>query len=308
MLKTCYLLTVRRILFILFLCVYFGNWLFAGAVQCQENTPVHISIPVRFLPDYDISKNPAGDIVKKLKYGNGIIETTADKVALILVDTWEIMTQKEPVKPIGYQLHIKKLLEKCRAYGVTVIHAPNKPVVDRYPQYQALKKRLEDFNNQSPFKKEKTAIEKFNNFLSLQPINQWPPSRFRRQVDEMRQEGIEGLYLGQPPRDRDIVSFLKPYANEYVVESTEELRFVLFTRKINTLFYVGGALNGCILSRPTGAQSLKSNMYVMVLLGDCVYVMPSPGIDEKIVEKVFEDYFMYNVGYVADSKDLQWTP
>ena len=42
-----------------------------------------VSIPVQFLPDYDIEYLPDGTVSKTLKYGQAIIETTSDKVALV---------------------------------------------------------------------------------------------------------------------------------------------------------------------------------------------------------------------------------
>jgi len=46
--------------------------------------------------------------------------------------------------------------------------------------------------------------------------------------------------------------------------------------------------------------------YVIVLLGDCVAAVPSPGIDDEVTIRVFEGHFMRMIGYAAESQDIMW--
>lgn len=262
-----------------------------------------VLIPVRFLPDYDIERLSDGTVRKTLKYGRGIIETTTDKVALVLVDTWEYSSSPMP-EPVGHYENIAALLDKARAYGVTVVHAPNHPVVDKYVQYHALHREPQSFLRPSLI--EKIVLHVLPSLVKQREITNYPSREFARKVKEMRQEARAWHYMGESPSERDIAWFLRPKEDEFVVESSEELRYVLWMRKINLLLYVGGATNECILHRPTGVLNLVGSNYVIVLLGDCTSPSPSPWYDNDVVQKVFEDYYMRSIGYVANSREIIW--
>jgi nicotinamidase-related amidase len=266
-----------------------------------------VSIPVRFLPDYDIERLSDGTVTKTLKYGRGTIETTSDKVALVLVDTWEYSSDPMP-EPVGHYKNIAALLDEARAHGVTIIHAPNHPVVDKYPQYHSLHREVDAFLETSLAGDVVRMLPWTGEDRGYERIYGWPPPEFRREVDAMRQEAIQKHYLGRPSSERDIAWFLCPRENEFVVQSSDELRYVLWLRKIYLLLYAGGATNECILHRPTGVLNLVGSDYVIVLLGDCTAPSPSPGCENQVVQKVFEDYYMRTTigGYVANSKEIVW--
>jgi nicotinamidase-related amidase len=267
-------------------------------------TSSNVSIPVRFLPDYDIERLSDGTVRKILKYGHGIIETTSDKVALVLVDCWEHGNKSVQKEPTGYYKNILSLLKTCRAHDVTIIHAPNHPVVDKYAKYHALRREVSSFL-------QRTLTERIGSRFFPSPrrwhaITKWPPPRFRHEVQQMRENARARHYKGNPPGERDISRFFHPQANEFVIQSSQEFRYVLQRRKINLLFYVGGSTNECILHRPTGVLGLVGSNYVIVLLSDCTSPSPSPWCDSKLVQQVFEDYYMRSIGYVADSKKIIW--
>lgn len=262
-----------------------------------------VSILVRFLPDYDIEYLPDRTVRKSLKYGRGVVEATTDKVALVLVDCWEYVNR--PREPSGHYKNIAALLEKARAHGITIIHAPNHPVVDKYSTYHALHREVDSFLRLDfPQKVVLCVLDLL--MIRHKEINKWPPAGFCREVYQMRQEARTLHYMGEPPSERKIAHFLRPREGEFVVESSEEFRYVLWLRKINLLLYVGGATNECILHRPTGVLNLVGSNYVIVLLGDCTAPSPSPWCDNEVVQKVFEDYYMRSIGYVANSKEIIW--
>lgn len=263
-----------------------------------------VSIPVQFLPDYDIEYLPDGTVSKTLKYGQGIIETTSDKVALVLVDTWEQSNSPMQEGPVGYYENIAALLDTCREHSVTIIHAPNHPVVEKYPQYHALRREMGLFL--SPSLPEKIVLRVLSLLTKQGSISYWPPSEFRQGVEQIRQEARARHYIDAPPSERNISRFLRPTEDEFVVESLEELQYVLWLRKISLLLYVGGATNECILHRPTGVLSLVGSNYVIVLVKDCTVPSPSPWCEDEVVQRVFEDYYMRSIGYITTSEDIIW--
>ncbi|UCG54460.1 MAG: hypothetical protein JSV32_07735, partial [Dehalococcoidia bacterium] len=200
-----------------------------------------VSIPVQFLPDYDIEYLPDGKVSKTLKYGQGIIETTSDKVALVLVDTWVHSSSPTQEGPIGYHKNISALLDTYREHGVTIIHAPNHPVVDKYEQYHTLRNEIGSFLSSSL--PERIVLRVLSLLKEQGKIYDWPPPEFQREVKQIRQEAKAKHYLGPPVSERDISRFLRPRENEFVVESIEEFRYVLWLRKISLLLYVGGNTN-----------------------------------------------------------------
>ena len=140
--------------------VAFGGWaLFLGIEALNVHTherPVRspfmpdeaapsstISIPVRFLPNLKLEKTDGGTPRMLNDYGRTVIEAPAGEVALVMVDVWNYNDPSSEEELTGMAKKLKKILEKCRAHGVTVIHAPSHPVVDKYPQYHALKAEAE---------------------------------------------------------------------------------------------------------------------------------------------------------------------
>jgi nicotinamidase-related amidase len=266
-----------------------------------------VSIPVRFLPDYDVERGSDGAVTKTLKYGRGAIETTSDRIALVMIDTWEYSGDPMP-EPVGRYSNIAALLEEAQAHGVTVIHAPSHPVVDKYPQYHALRREVEAFLERRPLAEELTGMVPEVGEDGYEQMIDWPPPEFRHEVDGMREEALEEHYLGRPPGERDIAWFLRPREGEFVVQSSDELRYVLWKKGIFVLLYVGGATNECMLHRPAGVLNLVGSDYVIVLLGDCTAPTPSPWCENSVVQRVFEDYYARTAigGYVADSQDIVW--
>lgn len=273
----------------------------------EDKDVCEISIPVRFLPDYDIEKSSDGTIKKTLKYGRGVIEARSDEVALVLVDCWEY--ESHPIaEPSGHYKNIAALLKKCRKHGVTVIHAPNHPVVDKYQQYHRLRMKVNELLKPARNRYEilDTLFPAKKSEVLRTRIYNWPPASFSKNVREMRREAKRKHYMDHPRHERDIVHFLRPEDDEFVLESSDEFRFVLWKRKIKLLLYVGGATNQCILHRPTGVLGVRRNNYVIVLLSDCTSPSPSPWCEREVVQRVFEDYYMRKIGYVANSKNIAW--
>lgn len=179
-----------------------------------------------------------GTVTKRLKYGRGTIETTSDRIALVLVDTWEYSSDPMP-EPAGHYRNIAALLGEARAHGVTIIYAPNHPVVDKYVQYQTLHREVDSFVGSSLFEEMRRVLPSPSQDRR-QELYEWPPPEFRLEVDQMRREAKTKHYMARPSGERDIPYFLQPKENEFVVESSNELRYLLWLRGIYVLLYGGG--------------------------------------------------------------------
>ena len=226
-------------------------------------------------------------------------------MALVLVDTWEQSSESIQEGPVGLYKNIAALLDTSREHGVTIIHAPNHPTVDKYPQYHALRSEMGLFLA-SPSLPERAVLYTLSSLTKQGRIFNWPPLEFRRGVEQIRQEARAQHYMGAPISERDISRFLRPREDEFVVASLEEFRYVLWLRKISLLLYVGGSTNECMLHRPTGVLNLVGTNYVVVLVEDCTGPSPSPWVENEVVQRVFEDYYMRSIGYVTTSEDIIW--
>lgn len=257
----------------------------------------NVKIPVRMLPDYEVND---GKIVA-VKYGNGRIEIKSHQIALVMIDCRQIAEGSQLPE---YSENIITMLRECRKYGVTIIHSPNSPTIEKYPQYHDLKREIALF-------KEKSMVEKLISRIAdldrKESVRTWTAARFHSSVyDSVRGPVLDRLRLISSNTSQDILDQLKPEKDEYVLESLEELFYVLWRRDIKLLFYVGVASNVCMLYRPTGALNLAGSNYVAVMLGDCSMPAIGPGDDRQTVRKIIEDFWMSKVGYVASSKEIVW--
>ncbi len=261
-----------------------------------------LRIPVRYLPSFRLETDEQGRKNAVAEEGNAILDVYADETALVLVDTWAGPNESsEPGNPI--LRNQKRLLNECRKHGVTIIHAPNHPVVDKYSQYHRLKEEVKDFARQFEIAPQNPA-----------PFLKWPlpNNRVWRQAQKIRSVSKAPIYEVYPRSDRDISRHLTPLSNEYVLCSHMEFRYVMWKEKINVLLYIGGALNECMLQRNTGINALagidtKRVPVTIIVLEDCSIAMGGPEFDKKTAAKNMLDYFKYKIAFVSKSTDLQFT-
>lgn len=261
----------------------------------------YVSIPFRFLPNYKLQKDSNNKPLLINEEGRGKLDVSTNEIAIVLVDTWNNFDNDKSSEAINYLRNVSELLGKCRENGITVIHAPNHPVVDKYPQYDAIKKEVEDYVEHNSKLCNSNAV-----FL------EWPgENKYSKMVNEKREEGRIAGYSISPMEERDISKLLKPLEDEYVLSTYNEFRYVLWKEKIKVILYVGGALNECMLHRDTGINLLagidsKATDFCIVVIEDCVYIMDSPHSDYEKSKQAMLDYYKRKIAVVSNSQEMNF--
>ena len=262
-----------------------------------------VSIPVTFYPTTEVEVDDEGieRIIKK--DGNATLNVSSSDIALVLIDTWDYEDPKEGEEPNEFLGNIKILLEMCRQNGVTIIHAPSPPIIYKYAHYDRLEKEME------PVLKEYSS----NESESQPPYLDWPPkyNDVFNQVDTIRSEAHAAEYKALPQVERDISRLLRPLDNEYVIGTYPQYRYVLHKNKIKLIFYVGGALNECMLNREAGLNRLvglddERTNFKIVVFEDCTSAMASSSIDALTFKHAMLEYYKFKIAFVANSKNLEF--
>jgi len=230
----------------------------------------------------------------------GAFELPTSEIALVLVDTWNSGDPDEEQAPSQYLKDIQSCLHQCRAHDITIIHAPNHPVVGKYPQYHAIQNTVQEF------------LKDYPSETSMPPFLDWPPkdNNIRAQARKMRTDALAGEYTAtHKVKERDISRFLLPLEHEYVLATHDEFRYVLWKHKIKLLLYVGGALNECMQHRDTGLNLLagvdsRTTGFTIVVLEDCSSAKPTPGLNAPDMAHAMLEYFKCKITFVGNSKEI----
>jgi len=225
-------------------------------------------------------------------------------VALVLVDFWGTGTEKDLLYVDELQRNIGELLRMCREHGVTIIHAPNKPGIDSYPQYHQLRARVREAMQEYP-------RQKNPEFMA------WPPydNPLSRHMREVRARG----WPDNLPRK--IHYLAKPITDEYVAYTHEEFRYALWETETCFVMYAGYGLNNCILHRPTGINALAgtdsvheetycSFYRVPISIGivkDCTLAGAIPGHSPEEARTSILEYLKVRLAYEIDSKAITFS-
>lgn len=261
----------------------------------------YLSIPFSFLPNYKIQKNRNNQSILINEEGKDTLVVPTNEIAIVLIDTWNSFDNNKNSKYVECMQNIQQLLLKCRKNKITVIHAPNHPVVDKYPQYHAIKKEVKNYIN-----KHSTTYTPDSTFL------EWPQeNEFNTTIAKSRKNGRSGEYIVKPQEERDVSKRLTPLANEYVLASYEEFRYVLWKEKIKVILYVGGSLNECMLQRDTGinllagSDSRRSN-FSIVVVEDCSFVMTNPNTSYEATKQAMLNYYKRKIAVVSNSQAMNF--
>ncbi len=260
----------------------------------RDQARAYLTIPFRFLPDYRIT----GDSVLVCREGEGILEVPAGEVAIVLIDTWNNQDADERQQIGDYLKNLREFLNQCRGNGLTVIHAPNHPVTDKYTQYRQIKEEVEQHT--APYSLDEPVI----------PFLDWPEKNaYQEKINAYRSAGKEPLYRRNPKNVRDISRYLVPLENEYVVSSYHEFRYVLWKEKVKVILYAGGSLNECMLHRDTGINLLAGTdsgrtNFAIVVLEECIYTIESPRTDYATARQAMLDYYKQKIAVVSASDRL----
>jgi hypothetical protein len=256
----------------------------------QARTGRRIEVPVTFFSvDRDVE---------------GLLHASSDEVALVLVDTWTSLDPERGEAPSDLLRCMRHCLDTCRANGVTIIHAPNHPVVDRYPQYHAIRDVVAAQSINGPGCSES------------QPHLNWPGSdnplakaahRLRHEARAAMQEDLRRAW-----NDRDISRFLRPLDGEFVLCSHDEFRYVLWKRGITLLLYMGVSLAECMQHRDTGISALAGtdssrSAFTIVVLADCSAAGPSHTLDAQTMSTAMLDFLSRKAAFVSQSTALRFS-
>jgi len=227
---------------------------------------------------------------------SGVLEAGVEQAALVLVDMWNWDDPEEGEKAPDYLVNTQTCLAACRAKGMTIIHAPNYPLTDRYPQHQAIEEEAEAFAPKT----------------DIPDHMAWPPRDCSTRVQEQALRKAHDMSDAERQTmldKRRISRYALPEDDELVIRTHNTFRYALWKRGITLLVYVGGALNECMLHRDTslnritGSDNTRSNFSVVVL-EDCVYAMPSGGRPRGENVEAMLNYYRRKIAFTALFPDV----
>lgn len=227
---------------------------------------------------------------------SGVLDAGVEQTALVLVDMWNWDDPEEGEKAPDYLVNTQTCLAACRAKGMRIIHAPNWPLTDRYPQYQAIEEEAEPYAPKT----------------DIPDHMAWPPRDCSTQVQEQALRNAHDMRESERQAmfdKRRISRYALPEEGELVIGSHNAFRYALWKRGITLLVYAGGALNECMLHRDTtlnriaGSDHTRSN-FTVVVLEDCVYAMPSGDRSREENVEAMLNYYRRKIAFTAVFPDV----
>ena len=266
-------------------------------INHSNNSYKTIMLPVEFLPKYSVGQDRNGYEKLELSAGKDTLVLSTENVGLILIDAWGSIN--EDSIPNGMVKRQKLFLQRARNSNVTIIHAPNKPVVDKYPQYHRIKKIVLD------------SLHNYKDPKILPVFLEYPSyeNEVYLQQKLIRKSNKAPVYDLYPRTDRDISIHLKPEDDEYVVESYKELRYVIWRHQLKLLVYMGGATNECMLQRDTGINRFagidKERFPIsIVVLEDCSEAGGSTMLNDSLFSLAMFEYYKQRISFISKSVNI----
>lgn len=268
-------------------------------VNDSNNSYKTMMLPVEFLPKYSVVQDRNRYEKLEISTGKDTLVLSTENVGLILIDTWG--SKNEDSIPNGRVKRQKLFLQRARNSNVTIIHAPNKPVVDKYPQYHRIKKIVLD------------SLHNYKNPKILPVFLEYPSyeNEIYLQQKLIRKSNKAPVYELFPTTDRDISIHLKPEDDEYVVESYKELRYVIWRHQLKLLVYMGGATNECMLHRDTGINRFagidKERFPIsIVVLEDCSEAGGSTMLNDNLFSIAMFEYLKQKISFISKSVNIEF--
>ena len=241
-------------------------------------------------------------------------EIPVAQAALVLVDCWTMGWGPEPLAPdLGWiaemnpsmaaarrardviDKHVHPVLEAAREVGMTVVHAPAPEVAVKYAlpaKYQVSPPPASGTGNAPPW-----PPRPFVNRLAAQHRRDWRSDEWDKPYQELCRRGL-----------KDIAPPLKPKGDDLVVATGAQLDAICRDREILHLFYVGGALNFCIVFRDYGVYQMGrpwGRGYNCMVLRDCVISAEThETYREQDMNKYFLQWYELVFGYTTEGPDL----
>ena len=200
------------------------------------------------------------------------------KTAIIVCDMWDTHHCYNAVqRVVEIAPRMNEVLEKARAEGVLIIHAPSS-CMDPYKDHPGRKRAMDApkaanlpkdigvWCNMIPSEgKGKYPIDASDGGCDSDPIDQ---AKHKEALIKM------GRKPGSPWLSQ--IAVLKIHDQDVISDSGSEIWNVLEDRKINNVIVLGVHTNMCVLGRPFGLRQMAKNGKNVVLMRDMTDTMYNP--------------------------------
>jgi nicotinamidase-related amidase len=221
------------------------------------------------------AKTPAGEVYQAVDAKQ---KWSPKQTAIIVCDMWDTHHCYNAVQRVNeIAPRMNEVLEKSRALGVLIIHAPSscmEPYKDHpgrknakdAPIARNLPKDIGVWCHMIPSEeKGKYPIDQKDGGCDSDPIEQ-----------EKHQQAL--IKMGRNPGSpwKSQIAVLKMHDNDIISDSGTEIWNVLEARGINNVIVLGVHTNMCVLGRPFGLRQLAKNGKNVVLMRDMTDTMYNP--------------------------------
>ena len=217
------------------------------------------------------------------------------KTALVLVDLWNVLHIKswiERAKRITVS-RIVPVIDKARAAGLTIIHAPSPGVARKYRM--------------------STRYASNEELFSSPKIYDWPPRDFvEREVQyegyalpRSRTPSLAEKQRELDPPPLDLSPDIKLHSDDYMISTGNHLQRLLKHKGILHLIYAGFATNVCIVLRDYGIRAMGRRGYNIILLRDSTTGVEWPDTVDNLLatELAIREIELFN-GFSASNEDF----
>ena len=197
---------------------------------------------------------------------------------VIVVDMWDTHHCLNAVRRVEEMApRMNEVLEKCRALGMTIIHAPSN-CMEAYKDHPG-RKRAKDAPLAKNLPKD---IDKWCHIIPSEEKGKYPIHQKDGGCDsdpvEQAKHREELIKMGRNPNApwKSQYHVLKMHDIDLVSDSGVEIWNVLEDRKINNVIILGVHTNMCVLGRPFGLRQMAKNGRNVVLMRDMTDTMYNP--------------------------------
>ncbi|MBI3824224.1 MAG: isochorismatase family protein [Planctomycetes bacterium] len=200
------------------------------------------------------------------------------ETAVIVIDMWDTHHCYNAVVRVNEMApRMNEVLEKCRAMGMTIIHAPSS-CMDAYKDHPG-RIRAQDAPRAKNLPKD---IGVWCHMIDNEKKGKYPldASDGGCDSDPVEQEKHKQalIKMGRKPGSPWLaqIAVLKMHDIDIVSDKGDEIWNVLEARKINNVIILGVHTNMCVLGRPFGLRQMAKNGKNVVLVRDMTDTMYNP--------------------------------
>jgi len=198
--------------------------------------------------------------------------------AVIVCDMWDshhsynAVVRVEEIAP-----RMNEVIEKCRAMGMTIIHAPSS-CMEAYKNHPG-RKRAKDAPTAKNLPKD---INAWCHMIPAEEKGKYPIDQKDGGCDsdpvEQEKHKQALIKMGRKPGSPWLaqIAVLKIHDIDIISDSGTEIWNVLEDRKINNVIILGVHTNMCVLGRPFGLRQMAKNGKNVVLMRDMTDTMYNP--------------------------------